>query len=68
VVLRDDWSVDEAATAALRKRMAADRGVKQLFDRGFETIDELKARCKEETGLEPPQQPQFMRWTRRGAA
>jgi N-methylhydantoinase B len=68
VVLKDDWSVDEAATSALRKRMATERGAKQLFDRGFDTIDELKARCKEETGLEPPQQPQFMRWTRRGAA
>ena len=68
VVLKDDLSVDEAATSALRKRMATERGVKQLFDRGFETIDELKSRCKAETGLEPPQQPQFMRWTRRGAA
>ena len=68
VVIKDDESVDEAATAALRKRMAAERGTKKLFDRGFESIDELKARCKEETGLEPPQQPQFMRWTQRGAA
>lgn len=68
VVLNDDDSVDEKATTALRKKMADERGVKQLFDRGFDTIDELKARCKAETGLEPPQQPQFMRWTRRGAA
>jgi len=68
VVLNDDDSVDEKATTTLRRKMADERGVKQLFDRGFDTIDELKARCKAETGLEPPQQPQFMRWTRRGAA
>ncbi len=68
VVIKDDDSADEAATTALRKRMAADRGAKKLFDRGFESIDELKSRCKQETGLEPPKQPQFMRWTQRGAA
>jgi N-methylhydantoinase B len=68
VVLNDDDSVDEKATAALRKRMASERGEKKLFDRGFDTIENLKARCREETGLEPPQQPQFSRWIRRGAA
>jgi N-methylhydantoinase B len=68
VVLKDESTVDAAATTALRKRMAAERGEKKLFDRGFDTIDDLKARCRAETGLEPPQQPQFARWTRRGAA
>ena len=68
VVLKDDLSVDAAATTTLRKRMASERGEKKLFDRGFDTIENLKARCREETGLEPPQQPQFARWTRRGAA
>jgi N-methylhydantoinase B len=68
VVLKDDFSVDAAATTALRKRMSSERGEKKLFDRGFDTIENLKARCREETGLEPPQQPQFARWTRRGAA
>jgi N-methylhydantoinase B len=68
VVLKDESTVDVAATTALRKRMASERGEKKLFDRGFDTIDDLKARCREETGLEPPQQPQFARWTRRGAA
>jgi N-methylhydantoinase B len=68
VVLKDDLSVDAAATTALRKRMSSERGEKKLFDRGFDTIENLKARCREETGLEPPQQPQFARWTRRGAA
>ena len=68
VVLKDDLSVDAAATTALRKRMSSERGEKKLFDRGFDTIENLKARCRAETGLEPPQQPQFARWTRRGAA
>ena len=30
-----------------------------LFDRGFTSIESLKARCKAETGHEPPQQPRF---------
>jgi N-methylhydantoinase B len=68
VVLNDDDSIDENATTALRKRMASERGEKKLFDRGFDTIEKLKARCKQETGLEPPKQPQFARWTQRGAA
>jgi N-methylhydantoinase B len=54
--------VDAAATAALRARMAKDRGKPKLFDRGFESIDELKGRCKDETGLEPPAQPKFTTW------
>ncbi len=65
VVIKDDGSVDAAASAALRKQMAADRGPVKLFDRGFESVEELKSRCKAETGLEPPQQPQFTKWARR---
>ena len=38
------------------------------FDRGFGDIAELKARCKAETGLEPPAAPQFSARTRRPAA
>jgi len=62
VVLDEGLNVDAAATDALRRRMAAERpeGV-QLFDRGG-TIGELKVRCLEETGLEPPAQPEFPRW------
>ena len=45
--------------------MAAERGSVKLFDRGFESIEELKARCKAETGLEPPTQPQFTKWAKR---
>jgi N-methylhydantoinase B len=59
VVAGDDMTVDEQATEALRARMRAERGPVPLFDRGFESIDELKARCLDETGLAPPQQPRF---------
>jgi N-methylhydantoinase B len=67
VVVKADGSLDEAATAKLRKEMAVSRGEKKLFDRGFDTIEELKARCKAETGLEPPIQPQFTKWARKAA-
>jgi hypothetical protein len=33
-----------------------------LFDRGFESLEELKSRCLAETGLEPPVAPQFTKW------
>ena len=56
--------VDEAATKALRAQMAAERGAAPLFDRGFEDVGELKARCKAETGLEPPAAPRFTTWAK----
>jgi N-methylhydantoinase B len=59
VVVGDDLAIDEAATEALRARLRAERGPVPLFDRGFTSIDELKARCLDETGLAPPQQPRF---------
>lgn len=62
VVLNDDLSVDSAATDALRSSMAADRGDVKLFDFGFENVEELKARCVAETGLQPPEQPRFETW------
>jgi N-methylhydantoinase B len=68
VVLKADGSVDTAATASLRQDLAAQRGEKKLFDRGFDSIEELKARCKAETGLEPPAQPQFTKWASKAAA
>ena len=61
VVIRKG-KVDAAATRALRAEMAAARGPVKLFDRGFETVEELKARCKAETGHEPPAAPQFTAW------
>ena len=48
--------VDEAATQALRQRMRESRGELQTFDFG-PPLQELLARCKEETGLEPPTAP-----------
>jgi len=59
VVLNDDWSIDAAATDKLRQEMAvAASGNTEVFNRGG-TIEELKARCEEETGLVPPTQPTF---------
>ena len=58
VVVNPDFSVDEAATDALREHMAAERPEIELFDFGG-TIEELKARCKADTGFEPPQAPVF---------
>ena len=63
VVINDDLSVNEAETATLRESMATERGDTSLFDFGG-TIDELKDRCLAETGLTPPQQPQFQTWAR----
>ena len=48
--------VDEEATRALRQRMKESRGEIHTFDFG-PPLQELLARCKEETGLEPPTAP-----------
>ena len=49
--------VDQAATEALRKEMAAQRGpIDEVFNRGG-TLEEIKARCLEETGLPAPRTP-----------
>jgi len=40
----------------------------KLFDRGFESIESLKARCRAETSLDPPAQPQFTQRARTAAA
>lgn len=61
VVCTDRGVVDEAATKALREKIAAERGPLELFNFGG-TIEELKARCKAETGFEPPKQPVFQTW------
>ncbi len=58
VVLKDDLSVDEKKTKTLRASMAKKRGRTKLFDFGG-TIEELRKRCKKETGMEPPEQPKF---------
>ncbi len=58
VVVDDKGNADEAETASLRKEMAQNRPEIKLFDFGG-TIEEIKSRCLEETGLEPPMQPVF---------
>jgi len=63
VVLRDDLSVDREATAVLREELAGKRGAVKLFDYGG-TIEELKARCREETGFDPPVAPVFATWVK----
>ncbi len=62
VIVDADGKIDEAATASLRKQMASKRGKKKIFDRGFESIEELKSRCKAETGFDPPAAPRFTKW------
>ena len=58
VVLANDGSVDVSATEALRAKLREQRGDAGLFDFGG-TIEEIKARCKEETHLDPPVPPTF---------
>ncbi len=60
VVLAGDGSVDEAATTELRDRLRAERGEKEIFVHG-PSIDELRERCLEETGLPAPKPPVFRR-------
>jgi N-methylhydantoinase B len=64
VVLGADLSVDVGASEAARKEMSEQRGETRLFDFGG-SIEELKARCLEETGHEPPAQPEFQVQQRR---
>jgi N-methylhydantoinase B len=68
VVINKDLTADAAATEKLRARLRNERGAVQLFDRGFNSIDELKGRCKAETGHEPPQQPRFSDLVMKAAA
>jgi len=58
VVVGDDGRVARDETETLRGEMAADRTEILLIDKGG-TIEELKARCLEETGFEPPVAPVF---------
>jgi N-methylhydantoinase B len=62
VVLADDGSVDEAATEAERERQRTERGEAPAFDFG-PPLEEVIARCQEETGLEPPQPATPLRWS-----
>jgi len=60
VVLAGDGSVDAAATDELRSRLREQRGEPELFNFGG-SIDEIMARCKAETHLDPPSSPTFAR-------
>jgi len=55
VVITAD-AIDIEATAHLRHELRDQRGEPPLFDRGG-TVDELKARCLEDTGLPAPVTP-----------
>lgn len=64
VVIDAGGQVDEPETGALRAKMAKARPEKNaVFNRGG-TVDELKARCLQETGLAPPTTPRFRRQRR----
>ena len=59
VMLKDDLTPDAKATEKLRAKLSAERGEPAMFNRGFDSIEELKARCLKETGLPPPADPVF---------
>ncbi|MEM7779753.1 MAG: hydantoinase B/oxoprolinase family protein [Pseudomonadota bacterium] len=67
VVADANGVIDTGATENLRAEMKATRGDLPLFDYG-PSIDELRAHCLEETGLEAPQQPQWHHSDMREAA
>ena len=59
------YRVDREATAALRNEKCRDRGNEPpLFDKGG-NIDDLIARCRRETGLEPPRPSIVPQWAQR---
>jgi N-methylhydantoinase B len=61
VVVDSAGALDAAATARLRDQIARDRGEMPLFNFGG-TVEEIKTRCRAETGLEPPKTPVFPHW------
>ena len=63
VVCDSQGSVDAAATEALRTELRKSRGPVELFDFGG-TIEEIRLRCEEDTGLKPPRPPEFPRHIR----
>jgi N-methylhydantoinase B len=57
-VVIKDGAVDEAATTKLREEMRSSRAPIETFNFG-PSIDELRASCKADTGLDAPEQPVF---------
>jgi N-methylhydantoinase B len=66
VVVKPDMTLDNVATNALRQRIERERGELKLFNFGG-TVEELKARCKAETGFDPPRAPVFQKRFRSGS-
>jgi N-methylhydantoinase B len=62
VILNDDLTVDVAATEAERARQREERGEALAFDFG-PPLEEALARCREETGMEPPTPAKPLRWS-----
>jgi N-methylhydantoinase B len=60
VVIAADGSVDLSATEKLRQELRTKRGEVEMFNFGG-SIEEIKARCKAETHLDPPVPPTFAR-------
>ena len=58
VILNEDGTVNEDETNKLREKLRSQRSEVSLFNRGGD-IEELRASCKAETGLEPPVPPVF---------
>ena len=52
---------DGEATEKLREKLRTERGDVKDFDLG-PSLDEILARCKEETGLEPPKPQEPLAW------
>ena len=59
-VVIEDNAVNAQATSALRQTIASARGDVSLFDFGG-SIEDIKARCFEETHIQPPQTPTFLK-------
>ncbi len=57
-VVIDNGSLNDTETQRLRATLKEQRGEVSLFDRGG-TIEEIKAKAKEETGLDAPVSPSF---------
>ena len=62
VVVGDDGAADEAATEAERARQREERGEALAFDFG-PPLETLLETCEGETGLEPPEPAEPLRWS-----
>jgi N-methylhydantoinase B len=62
VVIGDDGTADPEATEKERARQRSERGDALAFDFG-PPLEEVLARCEEETGLVPPQPAKPLRWS-----